>query len=191
MPSPPRPSPEPAFVRAADALSEWTGRAVSWLVGAMVLVAAFNAVARYAGRWTGANLSSNAYLELQWYLFSIVFLLGGSYALRHDAHVRVDVFYGRLTARGRAWVDLAGTVLFLIPFCVFMLAASWPSVAASWRVRELSPDPGGLPRYPVKTVVLAAFLLLIVQGAAEAVKRVRVLRGAAPPEPAPGPRGGA
>ncbi len=157
-----------------------------WLVGVMVLVGAANAVLRYAGRWTGAHFSSNAWVELQWYLFSVVFLVGASYALRHDAHVRVDVFYGRLSPRGRAWIDLAGTVLFLVPFCVFMLAASWPSVAASWRVREGSPDPGGLARWPIKAVVLLAFALLLLQGIAEAVKRVRVLRGAAPP-PAPGP----
>ena len=186
------PPPLPALVRAADVVSEWTGRSVRWLVGVMVVVGAFNAVARYLGRWTGTSLSSNAYIELQWYLFSLVFLLGASYALKHDAHVRVDVFYGRLSARGRAWIDLLGTALFLIPFSVFMLAASWPSVAASWRVREVSPDPGGLPRYPIKAVILVAFVLLIAQGVAEAAKRVRVLRGAPAAEAGePDPREGA
>jgi TRAP-type mannitol/chloroaromatic compound transport system permease small subunit len=132
---PPVPSPAPAdpspFVRAADAVSEYSGRAVRWLVAVMVLVGAFNAVARYLGRGTGVNLSSNAYIELQWYLFSIVFLLGVSYALKHDAHVRVDVLYGRLGPRGRAWIDLLGTVLFLIPFSVFMLACR----GRRWRPR--------------------------------------------------------
>lgn len=192
MTPPPRPGRDPAFVRAVDALSEWTGRAVVWLVGVMVLVGAGNAVLRYVGRWTGAHFSSNAWVELQWYLFSVVFLMGASYALRHDAHVRVDVFYGRLSPRGRAWIDLGGTVLFLVPFSVFMLVASWPSVAASWRVREGSPDPGGLARWPIKAVVLLAFALLLLQGIAEAVKRVRVLRGEAPPPaPEPDPREGA
>jgi TRAP-type mannitol/chloroaromatic compound transport system permease small subunit len=177
---PPVPGRASAPVRAADALSEATGRCVLWLVGVMVVVGAFNAVARYASRWTGVNLSSNAYIELQWYLFSLVFLLGASYALRHDAHVRVDVVYGRLSTRARAWIDLLGTVLFLVPFCVFMLVVSWPAVAASWRVREVSPDPGGLPRYPIKAVLLVAFALLLVQGLAEAAKRVRVIRGARP-----------
>ncbi len=167
----------PAAVRAVDALSEWTGSAVRWLVGVMVLVGAFNAVARYLSRWTGVSLASNAYVELQWYLFSVVFLLGGAYALRHDAHVRVDVLYGRLGERRRAWIDLLGTLLFLLPFSAFMLVVSWPSVAASWRVREVSPDPGGLPRYPVKALILVAFVLLLLQGLAEAVKRVQVLRG--------------
>lgn len=190
-PAPPDPARSPAAVRAVDSLSEWTGGAVRWLVGVMVLVGAFNAVARYTSRWTGANLSSNAYIEAQWYLFSLVFLLGASYALRHDAHVRVDVLYGRLSERGKAWIDLAGTVLFLIPFSVFMLVVSAPSVAASWRVREGSPDPGGLPRYPIKAVILLAFALLILQGLAEVAKRVRVLRGApAVPRAEPDPREG-
>jgi TRAP-type mannitol/chloroaromatic compound transport system permease small subunit len=174
-PVPARPA---AFVRAIDRVSEFAGRAVLWLVGLMVLVGAFNALARYTSRWTGVNLSSNAYIELQWYLFSLVFLLGASYALKHDAHVRVDVLYGRLGDRGRAWIDLLGTLVFLLPFSAFMLVVSWPSVAASWRVREVSPDPGGLARYPIKTVILVAFVLLILQGIAEAAKRVQVLRGA-------------
>lgn len=184
-PPPPRAEPTPVpvregpLVRAIDRVSELTGQAVLWLVGVMVVLGAFNAVARYVTRWTDVSLSSNAYIEAQWYLFSIVFLLGAAYALRHDAHVRVDVFYGRLSPRGKAWVDLAGTVLFLLPFCVFMLVVSWPSVAASWRVREVSPDPGGLPRYPIKALILVAFALLLLQGVAEALKRVRVLRGAA------------
>jgi TRAP-type mannitol/chloroaromatic compound transport system permease small subunit len=178
--APPTPVPArpPAWVRAIDRVSEFAGRTVLWLVGVMVLVGAFNALARYTSRWTGVNLSSNAYIELQWYLFSLVFLLAASYALKHDAHVRVDVLYGRLGDRGRAWIDLLGTLVFLLPFSVFMLVVSWPSVAASWRVREVSPDPGGLARYPIKTVILAAFVLLILQGAAEAAKRVQVLRGA-------------
>ena len=176
-PAPPTSAP-PRWTAAIDRLRDLAGRAVLWLVGVMVLVGAFNAVARYLGRTTGTNLSSNAYLELQWYLFSVVFLLGGAYALRHDAHVRVDLLYGRLGERGRAWIDLAGGLLFLLPFCVFMLVVSWPTVAASWAVRETSPDPGGLPRYPIKALILVGFALLLLQGVAEVAKRVAVLRGA-------------
>lgn len=176
-PAPHAPAP-PRWTAAIDRLSDLAGRATLWLVGIMVLVGAFNAVARYLGRTTGTNLSSNAYLELQWYLFSVVFLLGGAYALRHDAHVRVDLLLGRLGERGRAWIDLAGGLVFLLPFCVFMLVVSWPSVAASWAVRETSPDPGGLPRYPIKAMILVGFALLLLQGIAEVAKRVAVLRGA-------------
>jgi len=170
----------PAFVRWVDALTERIGSAVSWLVLAMVLVGAYNAVARYVGRGIGVNLSSNAYLEAQWYLFSLVFLLGGAYALRHDAHVRVDILYSNLSRRGRAWIDLGGVVLFLIPFCVLMLWVSWPAVANSWRVLEMSPDPGGLPRYPIKTAIPVAFALLLAQGFSMGIRAAAVLAGQPP-----------
>lgn len=163
--------------RAIDALNRTVGRGVAWLTLAMVLVGAFNAVARYFDRAVGGGLSSNAYVELQWYLFSLVFLLGAPYALRADAHVRVDVLYGRLGARGRAWIDLVGGVLLLVPFCVFALVASWPGVRDSWAVRETSPDPGGLARWPIKAAVLLAFALLLLQGLSEIAKRVAFLRG--------------
>ena len=168
------------FVRSVDALSERVGRVASWLVLLMVVVGAGNAVARYLGRFVGANLSSNAYLEAQWYLFSLVFLLGGADALRRDAHVRVDVLYAKLSPRGRAWVELVGSVLLLLPFCLFCLWVSWPSVHASWVVLEGSPDPGGLPRYPIKSMILVAFTLLLLQGIAGLVRVVRVLRGGVP-----------
>lgn len=154
------------------------GKVVLWLLGAMVMIGALNAIARYLGRFTGVNLSSNAYLELQWYLFSIVFLMGAAYGVRHDAHVRVDIFYGQFSPRTKAMIDLLGTVLFLIPFSIFMLIVSYPSVMASWRVREVSPDPGGLPRYPIKAMVLAAFALLLLQGISEVIKQIAILRGA-------------
>jgi TRAP-type mannitol/chloroaromatic compound transport system permease small subunit len=181
QPPPPAPAtpPVPPPGGIVDRMSDVLGRTVRWLVGVMVLVGAFNALARYLSRGLGVNLSSNGWIELQWYLFSLVFLLGASYGLRHDAHVRVDVLYGRLSDRARTWIDLLGTMLFLVPFCVAMLVLSWPSVAASWRVREVSPDPGGLPRYPIKAVILVAFALLLLQGLTEALRRVRRLRAAA------------
>ena len=163
---------------AIDRFSEVIGSVLMWLLAAMVLIGALNAVARYLGRFTGVHLSSNAYMELQWYLFSIVFLLGAGYALRFDSHVRVDVIYSQLSPRTRAIIDLAGTLLFLIPFSVFMLLVSFPSVASSWRVREVSPDPGGLARYPIKAMVLVAFVLLILQAISEIIKQVAILRGA-------------
>ncbi|HEX9732167.1 MAG TPA: TRAP transporter small permease subunit [Thermoanaerobaculia bacterium] len=165
--------------RALDRLSEWIGLGAGWLTLAMVLIGAYNAVVRKLGHTMGWTLSSNAYIELQWYLFSLVFLLGAAYALRRGAHVRVDVLYGRVGSRGRAWINLAGTVAFLIPFCVFVLWVSWPSVRNSWAVREVSPDPGGLPRYPIKTVILVAFALLLLQSVSEIVKQVAVLSGRA------------
>lgn len=165
------------FSSAVDGLSDRIGRLVGWLTLAMVLVGAFNTLARYLDRHTGGQLSSNAYLELQWYLFTLVFLLGASYTYRRDAHVRVDLVYGRLGDRGRAWIDLVGTLVLLLPFSLFALWVSWPSVRNSWAVREGSSDPGGLARYPIKTVILVAFALLILQGVSQIVKQVAVLRG--------------
>jgi TRAP-type mannitol/chloroaromatic compound transport system permease small subunit len=160
-----------------DRTNDLIGRAAAWLTLAMVLIGAYNAVIRYLGRYIGANLSSNAYIELQWYLFSLVFLLGAAYTLRHNAHVRVDVVYGRFSPRVRAWINLLGTLLFLIPHTLLVVWVSWPSVRNSWAVLEVSPDPGGLPRYPIKTVILIAFALLFLQGVAEAIKQIAVLRG--------------
>jgi TRAP-type mannitol/chloroaromatic compound transport system permease small subunit len=159
-----------------DGLSRGLGRLAAWLGLAMVMIGAFNAVARYGGRFVGLNLSSNAWIELQWYLFSAVFLLGAAATLEANAHVRVDVLYGRLGERARAAIDLAGTALFLIPFCIFGILVSWPAVAASWSILEMSPDPGGLPRYPIKSLIPLAFALLILQGIAGAVRSIDRLR---------------
>jgi TRAP-type mannitol/chloroaromatic compound transport system permease small subunit len=183
---------------AVDRLNDTVYAAIRWLTLVMIFLGAFNAVARYLTRYTGVALTSNAFFDLQWYLFSLIFLLGAAYGLRHDVHVRVDVVYARLTDRTRAWIDLAGTVLFLIPFCVMMLVTSWPAVRNSWAVREASPDPGGLARYPIKTVLLVCFSLLLLQALALVVRRVATLAGAAAPDPraedqpgpAPSPPGG-
>lgn len=165
------------FASLVDRLSELVGSSISWLTLLMVLLGAFNALARYSGRFFGITLASNAWIESQWYLFSLVFLLGASYTLKHNGHVRVDVFYGRLSPRRRAWLNLAGALLLLLPFCVFVLVVSWPSILNSFKVLEVSPDPGGLPRWPIKGMILIAFGLLILQGFAEMAKEVLFLRG--------------
>ncbi len=169
-----------AWLRVAawiERLNQRLGSAIAWLVVLMTLIGAYNAVVRYLGRYLGVNLSSNAYIELQWYLFSLVFLLGAAYTLKHNAHVRVDVFFTRMSMRTRAWINLVGTALFLLPFTALTLWLSWPSVRNSWAVREASPDPGGLPRYPIKSIILVGFALLLLQGVAELVKNIAILRG--------------
>ena len=163
--------------RRIDEFSESTGRVVYYCTLAMVSIGAFNAVARYTDKSTGLGLSSNTWLELQWYLFGLVFLLGAAYTLKHDDHVRVDVLYGRLSRRGKAWIDLAGTVLFLFPFCGLMIYMSIPMVENSWAVLEQSPDPGGLPRYPIRTMIPLAFVFLMIQGTAMVIRNVAILRG--------------
>lgn len=170
------------FSAAIDRANDRIGAAIPWLVLLMVLVGAFNALARYATRrYPGVSLSSNAFFDLQWYMFSLIFLLGAAYGLNRDVHVRVDVLYSRLSVRGRAWIDLVGSVLFLLPFCVMMLWVSWPAVRNSWAVLEGSPDPGGLPRYPIKTLILVSFFLLLLQGVSQAIKQIECIRtGRAP-----------
>jgi TRAP-type mannitol/chloroaromatic compound transport system permease small subunit len=169
------------IARAIDSLTGAIGRAVAWLALLMVLIGAFNAVARYLGRFLGVHLSSNAYLELQWYLFSIMFLLGAAYVLREDAHVRVDVLYGRVSARTQSIINILGTLFLLIPFSAFVLWVSTPVVRSSWRIREMSPDPGGLPRYPLKAMILVCFALLLLQALAQLIRETHSLRHG--PEP--------
>ena len=160
-----------------DRVNERLGVGIYWLSLFMVLIGAYNAVARYFDRFTGWGMSSNTYIELQWYLFSLLFLLSAAYTLKHNSHVRVDVFYGRLSPERKAWVNALGTVFFLFPFCILMLIMSIPSVLNSWEVWEMSPDPGGLPRYPIKTMIPIAFFLLILQGISMLIKQVHILKG--------------
>ena len=163
------------FSAAIDRLNDRIGSAIQWIALIMVVLGAFNAVARYVGRYIGVSLSSNAYLEFQWYLFSLMFLMGAAYGLNHDYHVRVDVLYARLDRRARAWIDLLGSVLLLVPFALVMLWVSWGPILNSWSVLETSPDPGGLPRYPIKSVILVSFLLLLLQAISQAVKNAAIL----------------
>ena len=176
------------FARAIEVLNDRIGLVLRWLAFIMVLIGAYNAVARYLTRSAGMSLSSNALNELQWYLFSVIFLLGAAWGLRRDAHVRVDVLYERLSTKSRAWIDIAGTVLFLLPFSVLMLKVSLPVVQASWAVRETSPDPGGLPRYPIKALILVSFALLVLQGLAHLIRQIEIVRGG--PAGEAGPSGG-
>ncbi len=156
--------------RIIDAINEWIGRLIYWLVLFMVLVGVWNVVGRYLGRWLGQNLTSNALIEIQWYLFDLVFLLGAAYALKHNEHVRVDLFYKGWNRKRKALANLIGTLLFLIPFSMMVIYYSWGTILNSWKIWEISPDPGGLPRYPIKSMIIVGFVLLIFQGISEAIK---------------------
>ena len=170
-----------SVARWIDRWSERLGRGLYWLALGMIGVGAFNALARYLDRYTEMGLSSNLWIELQWYLFSLLFLLGAAYTLKHDDHVRVDVLYSRLSRRGRAWINVLGTALFLLPFCAVVLWMSIPFVTNSWAILEGSPDPGGLPRYPIKTVIPLALLFVMIQGVSLLIREGAVLLGV-PPE---------
>ena len=135
----------------------------AWTLFVMTILGALNAVLRYSSKFTGQVWSSNAFLEGQWYLFSAVFLLGAGYTLHKDKHVRVDVLYSRLSNTGQKRINLIGTLIFAIPFCILGIWSSVDFVANSWSILEQSPDAGGLPRYPVKTLIPLGFALLLVQ----------------------------
>jgi TRAP-type mannitol/chloroaromatic compound transport system permease small subunit len=171
-----------ALSRWIDRVNALIGRLASGLVLVMIAVGCWNVVGRYVGQAIGSNLSSNALIETQWYLFSVVFLLGGAYTLLRNGHVRVDVLYSRWNARQQARANLVGTVCFLLPFSVLILIFSWKWVLSSWQIWEQSPDPGGLPRYPVKTLILLSFVSLFGQGISAAIKNWAVLQqGEVPP----------
>jgi len=161
--------------RAIDALNERVGHLVYWLILAAALVSAGNASVRYA-----FDTSSNAWLELQWYLYSAVFLLCAGYTLLHNEHVRIDVIIGHLPPKLRAWIDLLGGVLFLLPMAVVIMFLSWPVVVESYVRHEFSADAGGLLRWPVKLLIPVGFLLLALQGVSEIIKRALFLAGHIP-----------
>ena len=156
-----------------DRFNEAVGRVLSWLVLALTLLVAYDVTMRYF-----FQSGSIAIQELEWHLFSLIFLLGAAYTLKHDAHVRLDLFYKSrfMDARRRAWVNLAGSLLFLIPFCVLVAVSAWPFVSQAYLFAEGSPDPGGLPfRWILKAAIPIGFLLLVAQGLAEALKNLAVL----------------
>ncbi|MEM9808371.1 MAG: TRAP transporter small permease subunit [Cyanobacteria bacterium P01_D01_bin.56] len=169
-----------SLARRIDAFTHLVGKFAYWLVLAMIGVGTWNVIGRYLGNLVGQNLSSNALIEAQWYLFDVVFLLGAAYTLQKGAHVRVDVFYDRWSRRRKALADFMGTVLFLIPFSALVLYFSWGAVIKSWQIWEMSPDPNGLPRYPIKAMILVSFGLLILQGISEAIKNWAIFSGHLP-----------
>lgn len=175
------------LTRAIDRFTESLGTLSTLLVLVTLGVGFYNVVARYVGRFIGVQLSSNLFIELQWYLYSLVFFLGFAYILKHDANVRVDFLYANWPPRRRAWIDLLGTVFLLIPFCLLGIYVTIDPVLASWGrlpngnwgAWELSPDPDGLPRAPLKSMIIVAFLTLLIQALAQCVKYIATLRGGA------------
>lgn len=164
--------------RAIDTLVGWVELLCLWLVSLLVCFGVYNVLARYLGRFVGRNLASNTLIEGQWYLFSIVFLLGFAVIQRRNQHVRVDFLYAKLPPRRRALVNFLGTVLMLIPFCLLAMYIAWDPVLRSWGfmpngVRmtwEMSPDPGGLPRAPIRSMIIVGFGLLLLQAISDAIK---------------------
>jgi TRAP-type mannitol/chloroaromatic compound transport system permease small subunit len=164
-----------ALSRAIDALNERVGRLVTWLVLAAVAVSSINAVVRKA-----FDMSSNAFLEAQWYMFSAVFLLCAAWTLRVNEHIRIDVVAGRFSKRTQTWIDIFGTAFFLIPMVLLVLYESIPWAMRAMQSGEVSPSAGGLILWPAKILVPVGFTLLLLQGFSELIKRFAFLQGRIP-----------
>lgn len=155
-----------------DRISAIVGRSVAWLILLAIFVSAVNAIMRKM-----FSMSSNAWLELQWYLYGGAFMLAAAYTLLENEHIRVDILYGRWSRRAQHWIDLLGTLLFLLPFSGLMVWLIWPSLRSSWRTNEVSMNAGGLLIWPAKALLLAGFVLLFAQGISELIKKIAVMRG--------------
>ncbi|BCR03257.1 C4-dicarboxylate ABC transporter substrate-binding protein [Desulfuromonas versatilis] len=161
------------IVGSIDFLNEKVGFLVSWLTTVLVVVVCYDVFTRYVLR-----SSSVAVQELEWHIFALVFLLGAAYTLKEDGHVRVDVFYSRCSPRGKALIDFIGGLVFLIPFSILIIWTSKQFVAMSWMIREISPDPGGLPaRYLLKAAIPVGFVLVLLQGIAQTLRSLLTLIG--------------
>jgi TRAP-type mannitol/chloroaromatic compound transport system permease small subunit len=176
-----------AYVRAVDRITEFLGGLSLYLVIILVVVGFANVLLRYIGRFIGVRLTSNVVIELQWYLYSLVFFCGFAYVLKHNINVRVDFWFGRQSQRRKALIDLIGHAIALLPFTLIALWVTVNPVLISWGRRpdgswgmwEVSPDPNGLPRAPIKTMILIAFVTLLLQAIAEIIKLVAVYRNVA------------
>jgi TRAP-type mannitol/chloroaromatic compound transport system permease small subunit len=173
-----------AFSKLIDFVNERIGRALSWLVLIAVLISAINAVIRKV-----FSSSSNAWLELQWYLFSAVFLMCAAYTLLKNEHIRIDIVSSRLRRSTRNWIDVGGHVIFLLPLCALMLYEAWPYFWLSFVSSEHSSNAGGLIRWPAKILIVIGFAMLLAQGISELIKRIAVIQGVIPDQNAssPGP----
>lgn len=161
-----------ALSRGIDRLNETIGKLVSWLILLAILVSAGNAVIRKV-----FDTSSNAWLELQWYLFGAAFMLAAAYTLKQNEHIRIDIVYGLFPRRLRHWIDLFGHVFFLMPFVTLMVIYFVPYVSLSFHSGEMSTNAGGLIVWPAKAILLAGFFLLFLQGISEIIKKIAIMRG--------------
>lgn len=160
------------FSTAVDKVNTWIGWIANWLVLLSAVISAGNAFIRYS-----FNMSSNAWLEIQWYMFGAMFLLGASYTLNRNEHVRVDIVYGNVSTRTQIWIDLLGGIFFLLPATIIIGWLSIPMFTNSYAIHEMSTNAGGLLRWPIKICVPIGFALLTLQGISEIIKRIAALQG--------------
>ncbi len=162
---------------AADKLAGVLGVLSAVLIFPTVVISVVNLILRRVGAAQGRNLTTNALIEAQWYLYTLIFVFGLAYILRDGINVRVDFWFGNRSSKTQSWIDLVGHLIGLIPFAYIGIKYSWPAVKLSWDAREGSPDAGGLARYPIKTALLGAFVFLMIQGIAELIRTIEFLRG--------------
>ena len=162
---------------AADHFAGVLGFMSVALVFPTVIISVVNVVLRRIGAEAGRNLTSNSLVEAQWYLYTLIFVFGFAYILREGINVRVDFWFGNRSSTTQSWIDLVGHLIGLLPFAFIGIKYSWPAVELSWEQREVSPNAGGLPLYPIKTALMGAFVFLAIQGVAEVIKTIEYLRG--------------
>jgi TRAP-type mannitol/chloroaromatic compound transport system permease small subunit len=161
--------------RGIDSFTKWIGKRLAWLILVAVVVATVNAIIRKS-----FDVSSNSWLELQWLLFSIVFLLCAPWTLLDNEHIRIDIISNMMKKKLRDWIDVVGHIFFLIPLCIVMIITGGPFFMRSVEVNEQSSNAGGLPQWPAKSLIIIGFTLLLVQGISELIKRIAVMRGLIP-----------
>lgn len=172
------------YANSVDKLTEGLGAISMYLVLPTVFIGFANVVLRYVGQFIGQRLTSNAIIEIQWYLYSLIFLFGFAYILKHNINVRVDFWYGQQSLKRKAIIDFVGHLIALVPFCILGLVVTYNPVLLSWGRRfdgtwgtwEMSPDPSGLPRAPIKTMILVGFITLLLQAIVELIRLYGTLR---------------
>ncbi len=158
-----------------DSITEFVGKSIIWVVLVVTLISTGNALMRYT-----INYSSNAFLEIQWYLFAVIFLFGAGYTLKKNEHVRIDLISGKFSKRGQAWIDVFGIIFFLMPMAIAIMWMSWPVFLLAFKNNEMSSNAGGLILWPARLMVPVGFFLLVMQGVSELIKRLGFLQGLCP-----------
>jgi TRAP-type mannitol/chloroaromatic compound transport system permease small subunit len=158
-----------------DSITEFVGRSIIWVVLVVTLISCGNAIMRYT-----INYSSNAFLEIQWYLFAVIFLFGAGYTLKKNEHVRIDLIAGKFSKRGQAMIDIFGIIFFLMPMAIAIMWMSWPIFLLAYKTNEMSSNAGGLILWPARLMVPLGFFLLVMQGISELIKKVGFLQGLCP-----------
>jgi TRAP-type mannitol/chloroaromatic compound transport system permease small subunit len=158
-----------------DSITEFVGKSIIWVVLVVTLISCGNALMRYT-----INYSSNAFLEIQWYLFAVIFLFGAGYTLKRNEHVRIDLIAGKFSERGQVWIDIFGIIFYLMPMAIAIMWMSWPVFLLAFNSNEMSSNAGGLIVWPARLMVPIGFFLLVMQGFSELIKKVGFLQGLCP-----------